>query len=331
MSLLIEIHFLQTITRGLILDTARDIHTLELVEAEELWNMPTVDSNGYICRGCTTQVFPASYDKDRNKKRPYFSLGPVNKHKSCNVDGEEKIVKRAKKERIGTPEGFPLPFPSRLTLIDERPVNPDTNDLSDEVKGGKTEGQTATAGLSNRQHGHTVKTIRPACRAFINFPFDREYLPLAIPNIPGDTYAKVFKYLGSKKPEHFKDPKRLYYAAIRWTEKPVSTETHCELMLNAGEWNEKEKRFMSLSRVRVDWSNWSQSRRDSFVREFYATREEAIEEAKRESKTKGWIFFVGTQDAADPSIFLVDDHRLICCLPAKMIWPSKKLIQSVRT
>lgn len=307
------------------MDTARNRHTLEPIEAEELWDMTSVDSDGYICRGCVTQVFPASYDKKRNKKRPYFSLGPVNKHKfGCNVDGEENIIKRATQVRVGTPEGFPLPFPNRLTLTDERVVTPGGNSQPGGQTGGRTGSRTGTEGAQNRHHGHTVKTIRPVCRTFIKFPNDREYLPLEIPNVPGDTYAKVFWCLGSKKPEHFKTPLHLYFAAIRWKAESVVTETYCELTLNAGEWDEKDKKYKSLSRIHIDWSNWSQSRRDTFIMEFEATREEAAEEAKANSQIKGWMFFVGIQDLVDPSVFHIDDYRLICCFAAKMVWPPRK-------
>lgn len=307
------------------MDTARDAITFELVEGEELWTMDFVDSQGYICRGCTTQVFPASYDKKRNKKRPYFSLGPVNKHKSgCDVDGAEKIVKHATKERVGNPEGFPLPFPNKLNLMDERPVSSSNATGLAGSLDGRTRTRANDGAMTGRHHGHTVKTIRPACRTFINFPHDREHLPLSIPDVPGDTYAKVFWYLGGKKPEHFKVPRRLYYASIRWTVEPVLADTHCELTLNAGEWDEEKRAFKSLSRVHLNWSGWSQSRRDAFIREFEATREEAAEQAKSESKIKGWVFFVGTQDSDEPGLFRVDDHRLICCLSAEMVWPKRK-------
>ncbi len=308
------------------MDTARDATSLELVEGEELWTMETVDREGYLCRGCTTQVFPASFDKERNKKRPYFTLGPSNRHEpGCDVDGEEKIVKRAKKERIGTPEGFPLPFPSKLTLTDERPTQTADINTPSMPGGGTARSRSGKDGATpRRRHGHTVKNIRPACRAFINFPNDRDTLPLEIPGVAGNTYAKIFSYLGSRKPEHSRSPTRLYYAAIRWMAPPVLEEDYCELTLNAGEWDQEKSAFKSMSRVRVAWSAWSQSRRDTFMREFNATREEAKEKARANKQVKGWIFFVGKQDASDPGFFHVDNYRLICCLEAEMIWPSKK-------
>ncbi|WP_175947655.1 hypothetical protein [Burkholderia pyrrocinia] len=307
------------------MDTARDKNTLELVEAEELWNMATVDQDGYICPGCETSVFPASYDKEKNKKRPYFTLGPTNKHvPGCDVDGEEKVVKRAKKERVGTPEGFPLPFPNRLTLTDERPVVPSGGGNLPTEQGPVRTGSRARAGsVGGGHHGHTVKTIRPACRAFINYPHDRGHLPFSIDGVPGKTYAEVFWYLRSKKPEHFNTPRHLYYATIRWKSEPVVADSHCELTLNVGEWDAAKKAHKSLSRVRVDWSNWSQTRRDSLIREFEATRNEAAEQAKTSSDVKGWLFFVGTQDAEDPEVFHVNNHRLICCLSAEIVWPAR--------
>jgi hypothetical protein len=308
--------------KGTGLDTARDKLTLELVEAEELWTMEHVDKGGYTCSGCVTQVHPASFDKEKNKRRPYFSLRDKLHRPGCDVDGAEKIVARARKEKVRSPDGFPLPFPSKLSLADERPV----------VGGGMLIPQGGPEGLEptkggtadpskRRHHGHTVKTIRPACRAFVNFPNDRDALPLEIPDLPGKTYAGVFKYIGRKKPEPLNMPRRLFYSAIRWKANGVKLPECFEITLNAGEWIQADKEFKSLCKVRVDWSGWSAARRTSLETEFEVARDEAMEQAKKDSKVKGWCFFVGTQDDEDPTLFHVNDRRLICCLPAHMIWP----------
>jgi len=296
---------------------------MELVEAEELWTMERVDKDGYTCYGCLTQVHPASFDKEKNKRRPYFSLRDKLHQPGCDVDGAEKIVARAKKEKVRTPDGFPLPFPSKLSLADERPVVGG----GPTAEGGGTDGREPSKGgvgdpSKRRHHGHTVKTIRPACRAFVNFPNDRDALPLEIPDLPGKTYAGVFKYIGSKKPEALNMPRRLFYSAIRWKAKAVKTPEYFEITLNAGEWVQADKEFKSLCKVRVDWSGWSAARRTSLETEFEVARDEAMEQAKKDSKVKGWCFFVGMQDSDDPSVFYVNDRRLICCLPAHMVWPS---------
>lgn len=305
------------------MDIARNLHTDELVEAEELWELDVVDKDAYACRGCAAKVFPASYDKQRNKRRPYFSIGKLNKHMpGCDVDGEEKIVGRARKERVGSKDGFPMPFPSKLTLSQDRPAVREEGAQPYAMSGVRSAGQgSAPSHARKLHHGHTVKTIRPACRTFINFPNDRAFLPLEIPGAPGNTYARLFWFLPNKKPELFKQPRHLYYAPIRWKAEPVESESHCELTLNAGEWDTVNKRYNSLCVVRIDWSRWSPARRDALLRECGAARAEAIEEAKTDSQIKGWVFFVGTQDAKDPALFHVDDHRFICCLAAKLTWP----------
>ncbi|WP_175203700.1 hypothetical protein [Achromobacter ruhlandii] len=303
------------------MNTARDKYTLDLVEAEELWALLKVDQDRYICRGCGVGVFPASYVKGINRKRPYFTLGPVNKHApECNVDGDEKIINRAKTGRIGQSEGFPVPFPSKLLLSDERPVvSGGGAKYGNPLVGSKSRSMGGCA--PSRHHGHTVKTIRPACRTYINFPYDRASLPLSVPDVHGKTYAEIFWYLASRRPSHFKNPKHLYFAAIRWRVEPVLTDACCVLTLNVGDWIEEKKEHASLSRVHVDWSGWSQSRRDVLIREFETAREEAAERAKKNSREKGWLFFVGRQDSTNPEIFHVDDHRLICCLAAELVWP----------
>ena len=57
--------------------------------------------------GCGIQVFPASYRKNMNKKRTYFT--PMdNKHiQPCGVDGAKKLVKKARSEKVGSLDGFP--------------------------------------------------------------------------------------------------------------------------------------------------------------------------------------------------------------------------------
>jgi hypothetical protein len=101
-------------------------------------------------------------------------------------------------------------------------------------------------------------------------------------------------------------------------------ETISGIRLNAASGADGKREYKSLSRVRVDWSGWSLSRRSSLLREFEATREEAAQQSKADRQIKGGVFFVGVQDQADAGLFEVVDYRLICCLSAKMLWPSKQ-------
>lgn len=311
------------------MDVARNRHSGELVEAEQLWDMEVVDREAWICRSCPTQVYPASYDAAVNKRRPYFTLGRINRHaEGCAVDGEQGIVSRGRKERVGNSDGFPMPFPSKLVLGDEpaAPVGPHKLSFTSSTLAAVH--AAARASVHKRHHGHTIRTIRPACRTYINFPNDREFLPLDIPGVRGKTYAQVFWCIPNKKPAFFANPRHLFYAPIRWKEAPVATEAHCELTLNAGEWDGAARRYVSLCRLRVDWSGWSPARRNALLREIDAARAEALEQARQDGQVKGWIFFAGEQDGADPALFHVGDERFICALAARMAWPERQLARA---
>jgi hypothetical protein len=296
-------------------DTARDFETLEPIEAEELWNLQIVDSNRYICRGCKQQVFPASFDKGKNKKRPYFRFGPLKDHLGeCDVDGEAKIVRRATKQRVGTQEGYPMPFPNRLTLTDERIVEaPGLTAASVDSRVRTNTPKGNSQDVSRKHHGHTVKTIRTICRTYMKYPNDRPYMPLTVPGVDGKTYLQVFKSVRGK-PQQLEHKTCLFYSPIRWTVEPIVTEAFCEFTLSAGDWDPLVRQFKSLYRVRVNWANWSASRRSCLLSEYEIARDEAKEQAKADNAVKGFLFFVGTQDSGEPALFHVEHHRLICSL-----------------
>lgn len=275
------------------MDSARDKRSGDIIDAEQLWDLDIVDKDAYQCLGCGIQVFPASYRKNINKKRPYFT--PMdNKHiQSCGVDGVEKLVKKAKSEKVGTPEGFPVPFPSRLRFHEERPVTVG----GDEPGAGDGAGRTRTRANGERgatYHGHTVKTIRPVCRVFMDFPNDRGQLPLEIPNCPGTTYATVFRRLGFFGIKAHQSPTGLFCAALRWSS-AIETGTCIEWTLDAGAWPGGEKRPTQFYKVRLMWADWTDRQRN--------TLREEIEIAK------------------DATLFTVNRYPFICCRVGEMIWP----------
>lgn len=69
-----------------------------------------------------------------------------------------------------------------------------------------------------------------------------------------------------------------------------------------------------MYRVCVHWEGWSKSRKLALLTEYDATRVESKEQARTDSAAQGWLFFVGTQDRRDPSLFYVDHHQLICSM-----------------
>lgn len=299
------------------MDNARDKRTGDIVDAEQLWDFESVDKNAYQCPGCGIQVFPASYRKNINKKRPYFT--PMdNKHaQMCGVDGIEKLVSRAKGEQVGNSEGFPVPFPNSLRSAEGRPVAPG-GEAHGAGSGSVHTRACADDDLVTAYHGHTVKTIRPICRIFMSFPHDRAQLPLDIPGCRGTTYATVFRELSFFGIEVQKPSTRLFYAALRWGA-AVESDSYIEWALDAGEWPKGEKRPTRFYKVRVMWGGWTDRQRNTLRSEIEIAKDEV--KGKAGQPDKAWLFFVGTQDAGDASLFLVDQYPLICCRVGVMVWP----------
>lgn len=301
------------------MDSARDKHTGKIIDAEQLWDLEVVDKNAYQCPGCDIPVFPASYRKGINKKRPYFTL-KNNKHiQPCGVDGVEKLVKTAKSEKVGTPEGFPVPFPNRLLFDEQRPVTtggdvPGTNEGAERTRT-RASGKRGTS-----YHGHTVKTIRPICRIFMDFPNDRQQLPLEIPDCTGMTYAKVFRGLGFFGIQAQQPATRLFYAALRWGS-AVETEAYIEWALDAGEWPKGERLPTQFYKVRVIWADWSARQRNTLRDEIEIAKETV--KGKSGQQEKAWLFFVGTQNTEDLTLFTVNRYPFICCRVGEMIWPRR--------
>lgn len=293
---------------GLRMDSARDTTTNQIIEAEFLWELEVVDKERYACIGCGTQVWPASYKRGVNKKRPYFTLGSNGAHiEPCDIDGEEEVVKRAKVERIGTVEGFPLPYPNKLVLTDERQVvRPSNTLLTNVAHKPQSRGDSSRGHRAN--HGHTVKTLRPIAKAFIKYPHDRETLPLQIPNCEGVTFSSVFWRLN--KLMKFRSPTHLFYAPLHW-KAPSNSETHAEWQLNAGDWDAVNNRRGTCFKVKVDWSNWSPTQRNTLLHEIEVAREVAKESG---GAINAWLFFVATQDAYDQTLLSVNRYQLICCI-----------------
>jgi hypothetical protein len=292
------------------MDSARDITNNEIIEAEQLWEIEFIDKERYRCIGCGTQVWPASYKRDINKKRPYFTLGTTGAHiEPCDIDGEEEIVKRAKLERLGTPEGFPLRFPNKLVLTEDRPV---VKPLDGDDEGIGRGDRNRVRGDGNRAqrayHGHTAKTIRPIAKAFIKFPNDREYLPLQIPGCGGDTFATVFWRLGRLMA--LRNLTHLYFAPLHW-KAPTKTDSHMEWQLNTGGWDAVNKRPRTSYRVRVDWADWSSTQRNTLFHEIEVARDKAKDSG---GAVNAWLFFVGTQDDQDQTLLVVNRYQLICCI-----------------
>ena len=50
------------------MESARNKYTSEIIEAEDLWLLDVVDTNGYVCWGCGIEMYPSAWQKGSKKK-----------------------------------------------------------------------------------------------------------------------------------------------------------------------------------------------------------------------------------------------------------------------
>lgn len=301
------------------MESARDKRTGEVVDAEQLWSIEPVDPLGYECRGCGVLATPCSY-RPENKVRPHFRADEGH-NAACDVEGEVELLKRARKQRVSTREGFPGSFPNRLVLRNTRPVAGSNGTQTAATSAGGRRAGSDSSVEARRDRHWAAQTIRPICRTFLNYPYDRD-LPLAVPGIAADTYQRVFRSLKSDQIVQYPEL-CIFYAPISW-KASMANDDQMEIQLSYGEW--KERKLIRPYRVRMDWKDWSAAKRNYVSREIETARSEYMTAKKRGDKEKGWLFFIGKQDEIDPTLFHIDDHRLVCCVVVEMTysaWPAK--------
>lgn len=301
------------------MESARDKYTREMVEGEDLWMLPQVDKYGYECGGCGIQVFPASYEQS-NLQRPHFRKPQKTSHKeNCDIDGDEKTVARGKKGSVRNDlETSPDLSPSRLTLRDERPiVDPERPPASEQTSSARATERLDDDGRARAKGRRAANSIRPICRAFVRFPFDRQ-MSLDVPGVEEKTYLQAFKKLRGEGIETFSRA-RVFYAELAWA-KPQEEGEFLVIPLSAGEWS-KDKKLVRPYKVRVAWSQWSRYKKTMVSNELEVVRLEGIAAKKKDEKHRPYVFFVAEQDSNEPAFFNVSDHRLICGVLGTISYP----------
>ncbi|HGT8357569.1 TPA: hypothetical protein ACM5N8_003572 [Escherichia coli] len=51
------------------MESARNKYTSEIIEAEDLWLLDVVDTNGYVCWGCGIEILPLGKKEVRKDRR----------------------------------------------------------------------------------------------------------------------------------------------------------------------------------------------------------------------------------------------------------------------
>jgi hypothetical protein len=322
------------------MDSARDRATGSIVDAEQLWDMEIVERDGFVCPGCAVDVYPASYLKDINRRRPHFKLPKLSVHSDgCGMAGVERLVVRARTKTVDmtAPRSLPAPFPNRLYV----PTVNATTDQDGAAVAIDMVKRRAKSGLQDRRAGrsplqctnylgHTVTTLRPICRVFMEYPHDRFHLPVRIPHCRGRTYGTAFQQLGFADVRALcgrGDPVGLFYAPLSW-DFATKGAGYEEWTLSAGAWPKGSKRPTAHYRVRIDWSEWTSLQRATLRHELVRARNEIV--GKKGIPEKAWLFFVGRQDREDSALFVVDQYPLISCRVGEMRWPKRTTSASKR-
>ncbi|MBK5072694.1 hypothetical protein I2492_06665 [Budviciaceae bacterium CWB-B4] len=303
------------------MESARDKRTGEIVEAEDLWLLDNVDTEGYVCWGCGIEMYPSAWQKG-SKKRPSFNKMPGKEHINCDADAESTVVKQGQKKSVRhLLDSAPGLMPAGLKLIEQRPVvDPDATGSENKPRSTRSASSTSSEGNAPaRQSRRPVNAIRQICRAFIRFPYDRG-MSLNIPGIDADTYMTVFKKL--KDPIQSYPDRRVFYSQLLW-QKFEQDESQIIIPLS-GEWTKDESGKPKPSRsykLQVEWGNWSKAKRTMLLNELETVQEEAKEAVNKKAKERAQVFFIGEQSADNPEIFYVTDYRLICAIMGHIIYP----------
>lgn len=295
------------------MDSAWDKDAQQKVYGEDLWALDEVNPSGYECWGCGIPLFPASYSKE-NIQRPHFRLYQKTFHRiPCDAEVEETIIVEGKKKSVREHlEKVPGLSPSRLTLVEKRTLSNDGIASSEEDvrtgynshRGQKNDGKEKIA-TSRRP----AQTLRPICKAFINFPFDRN-MSLKIPGVSGETYSTAFKKLPGNKLDTYEENK-VFYSKLSWEKFLINDD---ELVLKLSPYDWKESQPIGHYHLKIDWSSWAKRTRTLISNELEASRKEAIDAKKSGKKDEAWVFFLGQQDTSHPELFHLSDHRLVCVL-----------------
>jgi hypothetical protein len=306
------------------MDSARDKLTKIIIEAETLCELDYVDRKGYECWGCGIDMVPRSWKKE-NKMRANFAKHPNQSHAiNCDADAEEKIVEHGigKKQSIRSIlENTPGLSPSSLALIEKREHIGTSSDLNNKTTRSFYNSDNKNKALNTdveKKSRRPANTIRPICRAFINFPYDRN-MSLSIPRIEGDNYIKIFKTLSKDKIEVYTKKKIFYSSLLLWGKINYNDDL-LTIPLTAGIWINKKPDC--TYKIKVDWSTWSKAKKTRLRNEIELAQQDARQLKKeKDNKDNAWIFFIGEQDKENFDIFHVNDNRLICAIIGRIIYP----------
>lgn len=290
---------------------ATNIHTGLDVDAEDLWSMEPIDTDGFVCPDCGSKVYPTSY-RPENLRRAHFAAKPKCPP-WCPSNGEADLLKKARTESLTALDGsFPGYMPSTFRL----PAAPAPAGPTEAGGGAAADGQGHRAPAPTPEPGPRLRprvttSFRDICRAYLNFPNDRQR-ELHFLDLYGATYDEVIWRLRAKQDRLIRYPiPHLFYGPIGW--RAPETNDDCALIeMDVKVWQDGKPG--QAYRVKLPWRDWTQRQRNALLKEVQTASEEARELKKSGSKDRSLLFFVGQQEPGDEATFVVTERKLICCL-----------------
>lgn len=292
--------FINTLTyKGIKMDIARIIQTGEIISSIDLTLMDNIliDSlkanSQFECPECALLLSPASY-KITNQVAPYFT--PANKlnhhHPDCLHNTKNVNFRVYQNTTYNTELEIPFRFPNGLNLRE-----PGLNNAPQV-------GNVNPHGPRIQQGNYQASSLFAICKTFSLFPLARKAMPLAINDIAGNTYNSCFHQVKFNTPGQ---NHKILFGLSAWNS-GRSTHNNIDIFLLAWDIISKSSKKINLH---IDCSTWSELTKRSFKIEFDDANEKAKKGNHKGSKSKTWIFFIGTQDETDVNKFHINNRKLI--------------------
>lgn len=314
------------------MDSALNSSTKIIEYAKDLKNLTEVLKDNYECQGCGVRLIPVSWRLQNTKVEAYFRTLKNHPHQNCEFARAEGVVLNNARFRSVVKELDSLPqlLPLGLSLVDKS--NKINNDRGDDNHQNsfyirKSVNSSDAKKSPSKNSRRSVGNLAPIAHAFVNFPYNRNQ-SCSIPGLVGNRYIEIFKKLENKI-TYYKDAK-VFYAPLSWNDsngKPIRYTVAPELKIKlfAGKWeNENNKSILKENyEIRINCKYWSKRSQNILCNQLNT----AIEEAKQKSnnnKERAWIFFIGTQDLNENSIFTLSDPRFVCAFCDEIIYPDFK-------
>ena len=298
---------------------ATNIHTGLDVDAEDLWSMEPVDPDGFACPDCGSKVYPTSY-RPENLRRAHFAAKPKCPP-WCPSNGEADLLKQARTQSLTAADGsFPGYMPAGFRMPAEAagaPLPAGAGAAMDTGQGRRAPVAAPEPGA--RQQPRITTSFRDICRAYLNFPNDRQR-ELRFLDLYGSTYDEVIWRLRARQDRLIRYPiPHLFYGPIGWRA-PEVTDEYALIETDVKVWQDGKPG--QAYQVKVRWADWTQRQRNALLKELRTASEEAKELKKSGSKDRSLLFFVGEQEKGDDAVFVVKERKLICCLTGPDVRPA---------